>query len=71
MRGPPSPQQGGTIPLAALAAQCQNASMSLLSLASRLARPVLLATDPETGHNLAVAALKTLEWPHDAKIVRI
>ena len=37
--------------------------MSLLSLASRLARPVLLATDPETGHNLAVAALKTLPLP--------
>ncbi|AVO43877.1 quinone-dependent dihydroorotate dehydrogenase [Phreatobacter cathodiphilus] len=37
--------------------------MSLLSLASRLARPILLATDPETGHNLAVAALKTLPLP--------
>ncbi|WP_420541384.1 quinone-dependent dihydroorotate dehydrogenase [Phreatobacter oligotrophus] len=35
----------------------------MLSLASRLARPVLLATDPETGHNLAVAALKTLPLP--------
>lgn len=37
--------------------------MSLLSLASRLVRPVLLATDPETGHNLAIAALKTLPLP--------
>jgi dihydroorotate dehydrogenase len=37
--------------------------MSLLSLASRLVRPVLLSTDPETGHNLAIAALKTLPLP--------
>jgi dihydroorotate dehydrogenase len=37
--------------------------MSLLSLASRLARPFLLATDPETGHQLAVAALKALPIP--------
>lgn len=37
--------------------------MSLFSLASRLARPFLLATDPETGHNLAIAALKTLPLP--------
>jgi dihydroorotate dehydrogenase len=50
--------------LAGLAARCQNALMSLLSLASRLARPVLLATDPETGHNLAIAALKTLPLPN-------
>lgn len=37
--------------------------MSLLSLASRLAQPFLLATDPETGHQLAVTALKTLPVP--------
>ena len=53
----------GTITLAGPAARCQNPLMSLLSLASRLARPVLLAIDPETGHNLAVAALKTLPLP--------
>lgn len=38
--------------------------MTLLSLASRLAQPLLLATDPETGHHLAVTALKTLPVPH-------
>jgi dihydroorotate dehydrogenase len=37
--------------------------MSLLSFASRLAQPLLLATDPETGHQLAVAALKSLPVP--------
>jgi dihydroorotate dehydrogenase len=37
--------------------------MSLLAIASRLARPVLLSTDPETGHTLAIAALKTLPIP--------
>ncbi|MCZ0733298.1 quinone-dependent dihydroorotate dehydrogenase [Phreatobacter sp. AB_2022a] len=37
--------------------------MSLISLASRLAQPILFATDPETGHNLAVTALKTLPVP--------
>jgi dihydroorotate dehydrogenase len=37
--------------------------MSLLAIASRLARPFLLATDPETGHQLAVAALKALPLP--------
>ncbi|QCI66201.1 quinone-dependent dihydroorotate dehydrogenase [Phreatobacter stygius] len=37
--------------------------MTLLSLASRLAQPFLLATDPETGHQLAVTALKTLPVP--------
>jgi len=37
--------------------------MSLLAIASRLARPVLLSTDPETGHNLAIAALKALPLP--------
>lgn len=35
----------------------------LLSLASRLAQPFLLATDPETGHGLAVTALKLLPLP--------
>ncbi|WP_425467743.1 quinone-dependent dihydroorotate dehydrogenase [Phreatobacter stygius] len=35
----------------------------MLSLASRLAQPFLLATDPETGHQLAVTALKTLPVP--------
>ncbi|MGL4289463.1 MAG: quinone-dependent dihydroorotate dehydrogenase [Phreatobacter sp.] len=37
--------------------------MTLLSFASRLAQPLLLATDPETGHQLAVTALKTLPVP--------
>lgn len=37
--------------------------MSLLSLASRLAQPFLLATDAETGHGLAITALKTLPIP--------
>lgn len=37
--------------------------MSLLAIASRLARPLLLSTDPETGHNLAIVALKVLPLP--------
>jgi dihydroorotate dehydrogenase len=37
--------------------------MTLFSFASRLAQPLLLATDPETGHHLAVTALKTLPVP--------
>jgi dihydroorotate dehydrogenase len=40
--------------------------MSLLSFASRLARPLLLATDAETGHQLAITALKTLPIPRCA-----
>jgi dihydroorotate dehydrogenase len=37
--------------------------MSLFSFASRLAQPFLLATDAETGHQLAITALKTLPIP--------
>lgn len=37
--------------------------MSLFSFATRLAQPFLLATDAETGHQLAVTALKTLPIP--------
>ena len=65
-----NPTDGGVVralpsgaPLAAPAVRCQTRGMSLLAIASRLARPVLLSTDPETGHTLAIAALKTLPIP--------
>lgn len=50
------------------------ATAMLFDLATRLAQPFLLATDPETGHNLAVSALKLLPLPRcdaDDPVLRV